>query len=362
MDEGRHESLYELEIAFAQMPKSEINNPWLVDRLLRNLLVDISGNTHRSEFCIDKLYSPDSATGRLGILEFRAFEMPPHAHMSLVQMLLLRTLVAMFWNKPYEHKLVRWGTELHDRFMLPHYVWEDLRDVCDFMQLQGYPFQLEWLEPFLEFRFPHYGRVSVRDIHLELQTAIEPWHVMGEEVSRGGTSRYVDSSVERMQVRLNGLSEGRYVLSCNGRQVPLKSTGTHGEYVAGVRYRAWQPPSALHPTIGIHSPLVFDIIDTFNGRSIGGCTYHVHHAGGRSYEDYPINAYAAEGRRISRFWTHGHTQGPVEVAPELRPYLNSEDRFYPEGSGVGPMSPPAEEPNKEYPFTLDLRRPLRTLS
>ncbi|MGC1507316.1 transglutaminase family protein [Ketobacter sp.] len=362
VDEGRHESLYELEIAFAQMPKSEINNPWLVDRLLRNLLVDISGNTHRSEFCIDKLYSPDSATGRLGILEFRAFEMPPHAHMSLVQMLLLRTLVAMFWNKPYEHKLVRWGTELHDRFMLPHYVWEDLRDVCDFMQLQGYPFQLEWLEPFLEFRFPHYGRVSVRDIHLELQTAIEPWHVMGEEVSRGGTSRYVDSSVERMQVRLNGLSEGRYVLSCNGRQVPLKSTGTHGEYVAGVRYRAWQPPSALHPTIGIHSPLVFDIIDTFNGRSIGGCTYHVHHAGGRSYEDYPINAYAAEGRRISRFWTHGHTQGPVEVAPELRPYLNSEDRFYPEGSGVGPMSPPAEEPNKEYPFTLDLRRPLRTLS
>jgi uncharacterized protein (DUF2126 family) len=185
---------------------------------------------------------------------------------------------------------------------------------------------------------------------------------MGEEVSRGGTSRYVDSSVERMQVRVNGLSEGRYVLSCNGRQVPLKSTGTHGEYVAGVRYRAWQPPSALHPNIGIHSPLVFDIIDTFNGRSIGGCTYHVHHAGGRSYEDYPINAYAAEGRRISRFWTHGHTQGPLEVAPELRPYFSSEDRFYPTGSAVGPMTPPAPETNKEYPYTLDLRRPLRTLS
>lgn len=362
VDEGRNESLYELEIAFSQMPKEEISTPWLVDRLLRNLLVDISGNTHRSEFCIDKLYSPDSAAGRLGILEFRAFEMPPHARMSLVQMLLLRTLLMMFWKKPYEHRLVRWGTELHDRFMLPHFVWDDLRDVCEFMQLQGYPFQLEWLDPFVEFRFPHYGRLKIRDIHLELQTAIEPWNVMGEEVTRSGTSRFVDSSVERMQVKVSGLSEGRYVLACNGRQVPLRNTGTHGEYVAGIRYRAWQPPSALHPTIGIHSPLVFDIIDTFNGRSIGGCTYHVHHAGGRSYDTFPVNAYEAEGRRISRFWGHGHTQGPLVTPPELRPFLNSEDRFYPHGSGVGPMTPPPEEMNHEYPYTLDLRRPLRTLS
>ena len=362
VDEGRHESLYELEIAFANMPKGEVNNPWLVDRLLRNLLVDISGNTHRSEFCIDKLYSPDSASGRLGILEFRAFEMPPHPRMSLVQMLLLRTLLMMFWNKPYEHRLVRWGTELHDRFMLPHYVWEDLRDVCEFMQLQGYPFQLEWLDPFLEFRFPHYGRAQIRDIELELQTAIEPWHVMGEEVTRAGTARFVDSSVERMQVKVKGLSEGRYVLVCNGRQVPLKSTAVHGEYVAGVRYRAWQPPSALHPTIGVHSPLVFDIIDTFNGRSIGGCTYHVHHAGGRSYDTFPVNAYEAEGRRITRFWDHGHTQGPLQVPPELRPFLNSEDRFYPHGNPPGPMAPPAEEINREYPYTLDLRRARRTLS
>ena len=362
VDEGRNESLYELEIAFSQMPKGDVASPWLVDRLLRNLLIDISGNTHRSEFSIDKLYSPDSATGRLGLLEFRAFEMPPHARMSLVQMLLLRTLVAMFWKKPYEHRLVRWGTELHDRFMLPHYVWEDLRDVCEYMQLEGYPFQLEWLEPFLEFRFPHYGRVNIRDIELTLQTAIEPWHVMGEEVTRAGTSRFVDSSVERMQVRVSGLSDGRYVLSCNGRQVPLKNTGTHGEYVAGVRYRAWQPPSALHPNIGVHSPLVFDIIDTFNGRSIGGCTYHVHHAGGRSYDTFPVNSYEAEGRRISRFWSHGHTAGPLQVQPELRPFLNSEDRFYPHGNPPGPMIPPQEENNREYPYTLDLRRPLRTLS
>ncbi|WP_372797301.1 DUF2126 domain-containing protein [Litorivivens sp.] len=361
VDEARLENLYELEVAFSQMPEGEIDQPWLVDRLLRNLLVDISGNTHRSEFCIDKLYSPDSATGRLGILEFRAFEMPPHAHMSLVQMLLLRTLVALFWREPYSHRLVRWGTTLHDRFMLPHYVWSDIRDVCEFMQQRGFPFQLQWLDPFLEFRFPVLGKVAVGNIQLELRTAIEPWHVMGEEVSRGGTARFVDSSVERLQVHVTGLCDTRYVVSCNGRRLPLQNTGTQGEYVAGVRFRAWQPPSALHPTIGIHSPLVFDVIDTFNGRSIGGCTYHVHHAGGRSYDNFPVNAYEAEGRRISRFWTHGHSQGPLEVPTELRPYLSAEERFYPQGTAPGPMAPPVEEINREYPHTLDLRRPRQTL-
>ena len=361
VDEARLENLYELEIAFSQMPEGEIDTPWLVDRLLRNLLVDIAGNTHRSEFCIDKLYSPDSATGRLGILEFRAFEMPPHAQMSLVQMLLLRTLTALFWQTPYSHRLVRWGTTLHDRFMLPHYVWSDMQDVCKFMQQRGFPFQLQWLEPFHEFRFPVLGTLAIGDIHLELRTAIEPWHVMGEEVSRGGTARFVDSSVERLQVAVRGLCENRYVVTCNGRRLPLQNTGTQGEYVAGVRFRAWQPPSALHPTIGIHSPLIFDIIDTFNGRSIGGCTYHVHHAGGRNYDTFPINAYEAEGRRISRFWAHGHTQGAVEVPAELRPYLSAEQRFYPEGNPVGPMAPPADEINREYPHTLDLRRPRQSL-
>ncbi|MEZ5509687.1 MAG: transglutaminase family protein [Gammaproteobacteria bacterium] len=359
VDEGRNESLYELEIAFSQMPEGEINQPWLVDRLLRNLLVDISGNTHRSEFCIDKLYSPDSPTGRLGILEFRGFEMPPHARMSLVQMLLLRTLVAMFWKQPYKHKLVRWRTELHDRFMLPHFVMEDVKNVCEFMQQSGYPFRAEWLDPFLEFRFPHYGRTRIGDIKIELQAAIEPWHVMGEEVVSSGTARFVDSSVERIQVKVTGLCDNRYVLACNGRSVPLRYTGTEGEYVAGVRFRAWQPPSALHPTIGVHSPLVFDLIDTFNGRSVGGCTYHVHHAGGRSYDTFPVNAYEAEGRRISRYWGIGHTQGPIEVPPELRPFLNSGDRFYPHGRTPQPMSPPPEETNREYPYTLDLRRPGR---
>jgi uncharacterized protein (DUF2126 family) len=350
VDEARDESLYELEIAFQQIPEDYNNDkPWLVDRLLRNLLIDVTGNTHRAEFCIDKLYSPDSMSGRQGLLEFRAFEMPPHAQMSIVQMLLLRTLVTRFWNKPYKHRLVRWGTELHDRFMLPHYVWEDMKDVAEDLQAAGYPFQLDWLEPFHEFRFPVYGRVQHRGIQMELRAALEPWNVLGEELSSQGTARFVDSSIERLQVKVSGLTDSRYVIACNGRRVPMKSTGVKGEYVAGVRYRAWQPPSALHPTIGIHSPLVFDIIDTWTGRSLGGCTYHVVHPGGRGYDTFPINAYEAEGRRFSRF-REQHTPDVMEVrfpSEAAREFYENPPR---------PMSPPAEEVNADYPYTLDLRR------
>lgn len=348
-DEGRDEMLYEMEIAFQQMPEGLSDQPWLVDRLMRNLLIDVTGNTHRAEFCIDKLYAPGSASGRLGILEFRGFEMPPHNRMALVQALLIRTLLARFWKEPYRKPLVRWGTSLHDKFMLPHYLWQDMKEVVDDLQAHGYDFKLEWLLPFEEFRFPHYGRVKLDEIELELRWAIEPWHVLGEEVGSFGTARYVDSSVERLQVRVTGLTDSRYVLACNGRRVPLRNTGRHGEYVAGVRYRAWAPPSALHPTIGVHTPLVFDLIDTWNGRSVGGCSYHVSHPGGRSYETFPVNAFEAESRRVSRFETMGHTPGPYTPRPDLdalREFFNEPPR---------PMAPPPEESPGEYPHTLDLR-------
>ncbi|MGV6807837.1 MAG: transglutaminase family protein [bacterium] len=353
VDEGRNEMLYELEIAFQQMPDGIIDQPWLVDRLMRNLLVDITGNTHRSEFCIDKLYSPGSASGRQGILEFRGFEMPPHAQMALVQVLLLRCLVARFWKEPYRKPLVRWGTLLHDQFMLPHYVWSDVQDVVKDLNEHGLPFQIDWLAPFEEFRFPHYGRLELDDIHLELRWAIEPWHVLGEEISSFGTARYVDSSVERLQIKAEGLTDGRYVIACNGRRIPLRSTGQHGQYVAGVRYRAWQPPSALHPTIGVHAPLVFDVIDTWNGKAIGGCTYHVSHPGGRSYETLPVNAFEAESRRVNRFWQHGHTPGLPEPTPSAQNLLRS---FFENHYAPRPMAPPSEERTEEYPHTLDLRR------
>lgn len=353
VDEGRAEMLYELEIAFSQISDGEVPQPWLVDRLLRNLLIDITGNTHRSEFCIDKLYSPGSASGRLGILEFRGFEMPPHSRMALVQALLVRSLLARFWKEPYKKPLVRWGTALHDRFMMPHHIWQDMKDVVNDLQEHGYQFELDWLAPFEEFRFPHYGRVELDGIELELRWAIEPWHVLGEESSSFGTARYVDSSVERLQIKVSGLTESRYVLACNGRRVPLCNTGRHGEYVGAVRYRAWQPPSALHPMIGVHVPLVFDLIDTWNGRSIGGCSYHVSHPGGRSYDSFPVNSFEAESRRINRFDHLSHTQGPFTPRPEV----SALREFFPNQLPPRPMEPPPEETSNEYPYTLDLRRP-----
>jgi uncharacterized protein (DUF2126 family) len=330
VDEGRPDALYELQIAFDELDRQTDRPPWLVDRIFRNLLIDVTGNTHRAEFCIDKLYSPDSSTGRLGLLEFRGFEMPPHYQMSLTQQMLLRTLVAKFWDEPYEEPLVDWKNRLHDQFMLPHFIWRDFQDVAASCQASGYEVDADWFKPHFEFRFPKIGEFTHNTINVELRQAIEPWNVLGEETTSTGTSRYVDSSVERLQILVSGYVDERYQFTCNGREIPLHSTEVAGQYAAGVRYRAWQPPSCLHPTIGVDEPLTFDLYDRWLKRSVDGCRYHVGHPGGLNPATFPVNSFEAEGRRAARFSKVVH-------------------------NGVS-VQPNKVAVNREFPMTLDLRK------
>ncbi|MGA2048614.1 MAG: transglutaminase family protein, partial [Terracidiphilus sp.] len=331
VDEARMDALYELEVAFRNLPSHDCP-PWVIDGLFRNLLVDTTGNSHRAEFCVDKLFPPEGLGLQLGLLELRAFEMAPHLEMNLLQMLLVRALVSMFWKTPFEGSLIRWGTTLHDRFMLPEFIRRDLREVLGRLREFGHSFEDEWFDAHLEFRFPKIGSIAADGVELELRQALEPWNVLAEETFSGRTVRTVDSSMERIQVKLSGVTlESRYAVACNGRKVPLQPTGEPGTALAGVRFRARRLSATLHPTVPVHAPLVFHLIDRMRGNSIGQCTYHVGPPDGRLYTARPTNAAEADDRRMERF--------KVACPP------------------IYPMHVPEEEINPLFPMTLDLRLP-----
>ncbi|MGK3997455.1 DUF2126 domain-containing protein [Sorangium sp. So ce1024] len=331
VDEARHENLYELEIALARaFERRENEPPWLGDMLFRHLLVDMTGNTHRAEVSIDKLFDPQTAYGRQGLIELRAFEMPPHFRMAVAQTLLIRTLLAAFAEEPYSGKLVRWGQTLHDRFLLPYYLWRDFEDVLDYLKQRGLALPADAYRPFIELRCPVVGTLHAGDVTLEVRNAIEPWHVLGEELTTTGTSRYVDSSMERIEVRVQGLTPERHRVLVNGHVLPLRPTGTAGEHVGGVRFRAWAPPHSLHAHIGIHHPIHLDILDTWGKRSIGACAYHVWHPEGRAFDVAPLTRFEAAARRAQRFTLEGQTPWPITGQPAY--------------------------PHEDAPYTLDLRR------
>jgi len=331
VDEARHDALYELEIALARaFDRAAPAPPWLGDLLFRHLLVDVTGNTHRAEISIDKLHDWRTPQGRQGLLELRAFEMPPHPRMASAQMTLLRSLVAAFSAEPYQAPLVRWGTELHDRFLLPTWLWRDFEDVLAYLGRQGLPLPADAYRAFLDLRCPVVGRAQAGDVAVEIRNAIEPWHVLGEEATATGTSRYVDSSMERIEARVEGLVDGRHQVLVNGLTLPLRSTGARGEWVGGVRFRAWAPPHSLHAHIGIHHPIRIDVLDAWTRRSIGACAYHVWHPEGRGYDTPPLTRFEAAARRAQRFTIESPLPWPVSPRPTT--------------------------PHPDMPYTLDLRR------
>jgi uncharacterized protein (DUF2126 family) len=330
VDEARTDALYELEVAFRHLPSTGCA-AYIVDGLFRNLLADVTGNTHRAEFCLDKLFPPEGLGLQLGLLELRAFEMPPNVRMGLLQLLLVRGLVCAFWNVPFNGGLIRWGTKLHDRFMLPYYVKQDFLEVLAHLRQSGFEFEMEWYAAHFDFRFPQIGSISAEGVKVELRRALEPWNVLAEETASGRTVRNVDSSVERIQVKVSGQNaDSRYMVACNGRRVPLQPTADSGVAVAGVRFRARRLSATMHPTIPVHAPITFTLIDGRNGRSLGQCTYRIEPPEGREYEGRPVDADAAEVRRLERF----------EVIDP-----------------IVPVAAPVEEINSEFPGTLDLRIP-----
>jgi uncharacterized protein (DUF2126 family) len=319
VDEARHDALYELELALARAfdgePEGATPPAWRCDQLFRHLLVDLTGNTHRAEVSIDKLFDPATPHGRQGVVELRAFEMPPHPRMVVAQLLLVRSLIASFAGEPYRAPLVRFGQALADRYLLPYALWRDFEDVLAHLEARGLPLPADGYRPFLELRCPLVGTLQAGDVTLEVRNAIEPWPVLGEELTGTGTARFVDSSLERIEVRAIGLEPERHAVVVNGQLLPMHRTPRADTTVAGVRFRAWAPPHSMQAHLGIHHPVRLDVVDTWARRSLGGCAYHVWHPEGRAFDVPPLTRFEAAARRAQRFTIDGPAPWPVVPVP-----------------------------------------------
>lgn len=349
-DEGRDDALYELCIGLDRLPSGDRAAPWQADRVLRHLLTDLSGNLERAEIRVDELYPPGRAGLRLGRIHIGSFETAPNESLAALQSLLVLGLLGRSVRAQECEELVRWGPALHDQFMLPDVLWDDLCAVVEDLNDVGYPFQLSWFEPLMALRFPILGVVQLGEITLELRTAHEPWPLLAEQASAAGMARFIDMANERVQVKLSGLTPLRYVLACNGHRVPLQNTGTHAKYLAGVRYKVTNPPATLHPTIPPVDALVFDLIDTWSGRAIGGCTYLPARPILWGPVGSPVAASAADGA------PGGAASAPRPPPPPPPPPARQSGAFLPQGSGYGPMPLPPPGHNERYPYLLDLTR------
>lgn len=345
-DEGRADALYELDIALARMPLDEPGLPWIPDRILRHLLADPSGDIRRAEIRIDSLYDPDRMGQRLGHIILRAFETAENAPLATAQLLLVRALIATLSRRPINRPLIDWGTALHDRYLLPGVLWADLKTVLAEIREAGIPIQDEWYQPLLEGRFPLLGGVQWGEIRLELRPAHEPWPILAEEVTASGVARFVDSANDRVQVEVWGITPDRHVLACNGRRVPLQSTGTRGHYLAGVRYKVWNPVATLHPTLPPVYDLAFDLIDTWTGKVVGRFTYQPPRPSVPGPVALPVRPLLEpEGSGAPK---------PSRTAPIAPPLMSSAGEFLVRTPAERYLQPPPEEHNPRHPYLLNL--------
>jgi uncharacterized protein (DUF2126 family) len=327
IDESTFEALYELEIACAGAESlGTPQNLALFDLLFRDLLMDRSGNTHRAEISVDKLWNPFAPNGRLGLVEFRAFETHPAPAVQSVTALFVRAILARLAADPFNAPFVRWAGELHDRFFLPAFVWEDLAIICADLRNHGIAFDAEWLRAPWEFRFPKLGEFALPVSNLKseisnptlvFRQALEAWPLLGESPNAGTVARTVDSSLDRIEARI---SEAKFLegglLLANGLPCAFRATAG-GAAACGIRYRAFYLSPSLQPHVPVHAPLLLEWVDRTTLTVVAAARWHVWNPANSAYAAAPADVTLAAARRAERWEYWPHTIGQPRFVPKI---------------------------------------------